>query len=116
MKRFPLDFMFRFSSEENNLLKSHFAISKGQGGYRKLPYVFTEQGVAMLSSVLNSDRAIDVNIEIMRTFVKLLELIASSKELSGKLAELEKKYDAQFKAVFDAIRQIIYSPEKPKRV
>jgi hypothetical protein len=115
MKRFPPDFMFQLSNEENNRLISHFAISEGRGGHRKLPYVFTEHGVAMLSSVLNSDRAIDVNIEIMRTFVKLRELIASNKELAGKLAELEKKYDAQFKVVFDAIRQIIYSPEKPKR-
>jgi hypothetical protein len=115
LKRFPPDFMFQLSNEENDTLISHFAISKGRGGHRKLPYVFTEQGVAMLSSVLNSDRAIDVNIEIMRAFVKLRELIASNKELAGKLAELEKKYDAQFKVVFDAIRQIIYSPEKPKR-
>jgi hypothetical protein len=115
LKRFPPDFMFQLSNEENDTLISHFAISKGRGGHRKLPYVFTEQGVAMLSSVLNSDRAIDVNIEIMRAFVKLRELIASNKELAGKLAELEKKYDAQFKVVFDAIRQIIYSPEKPRR-
>jgi hypothetical protein len=80
-----------------------------------LPYVFTEQGIAMLSSVLNSDRAIDVNIQIMRAFVKLREMMSTHKDLARKLQELEKKYDGQFRIVFDAIRQIIEVEEKPKR-
>jgi hypothetical protein len=80
-----------------------------------LPYVFTEHGILMLSSVLNSKRAIQVNIEIMRTFVRLRQLLSSNKELSHKLFELEKKYDKQFKIVFEAIQQILLPPEKPKR-
>jgi len=80
-----------------------------------MPYVFTEQGVAMLSSVLNSERAIEVNIAIMRAFVRLREMIASNKELAKRLDDLEKKYDAQFKVVFDAIRQLMAPPETKKR-
>lgn len=80
-----------------------------------MPYVFTEQGVAMLSSVLNSKRAIEVNIAIMRAFVRLREMIASNKELAKRLDDLEKKYDAQFKVVFDAIRQLMAPPETKKR-
>jgi hypothetical protein len=80
-----------------------------------LPFVFTEQGIAMLSSVLNSDRAILVNIEIMRAFVKLRQLLSTHKDLAAKLEELEKKYDAQFKVVFQAIRELIVPPDKPKR-
>ena len=114
-KRFPPDFMFQLSVDENDTLISQFAISKGRGGHRKLPFVFTEQGIAMLSSVLKSDRAVLVNFEIMRAFVKLRQLLSTHKDLAAKLEELEKKYDAQFKVVFDATRQIIYTPEKPKR-
>ena len=90
----------------------------GRGGRRTLPYVFTEQGVAMLSSVLNSPRAIAVNIEIMRAFVRLRQLISTHADLARKLAALEKKYDAQFKIVFDAIRELMtpITPEEEKRV
>ena len=86
-------------------------------GLRKRPYAFTENGVAMLSSVLNSERAIIVNIQIMRTFTKLREMLATHKELKQKIEEIEKKYDAQFKIVFDAIRQIMAPPEaKEKKI
>lgn len=115
VKRFPPGFMFQLSLDENDSLISQFAISKGRGGHRKLPFVFTEQGIAMLSSVPKSDRAILVNIEIMRAFVKIRQLLSTHKDLAAKLEELEKKYDAQFKIVIDAIRQIMYTPERPKR-
>jgi hypothetical protein len=115
--RFPHDFMFQLTVEEFELLKSQSVISKpvGRGGRRFIPYAFTEQGVAMLSSVLKSDRAIKVNIEIMRSFVSLRRMLSSNAELSRKVAALEKKYDLQFKAVFDAIRQLMAPPIKPKR-
>jgi hypothetical protein len=115
LKRFPSDFMFQLTEEENDSLISHFAISKGRGGHRKLPHVFTEQGVAMLSSVLKSDRSVLVNIEIMRAFVKLRQLLSTHKDLAAKLEELEKKYDTQFRIVFDAIRELMAPQEKPKR-
>jgi hypothetical protein len=115
VKRFPPDFMFQLSADENDSLISQFAISKGRGGHRKSPFVFTEQGIAMLSSVLKSDRAILVNIEIMRAFVKLRQLLSTHKDLAAKLEDLEKKYDAQFKVVFQAIRELIAPPDKPKR-
>ena len=111
--RFPDDFMFRLSKEEFKNLKFHFGTSSW-GGTRKLPRAFTEQGVAMLSSVLHSKRAIQVNVEIMRTFVRLRQMLASNAGLARKLASLEKKYDAQFKVVFDAIRSLMTPPEKPK--
>lgn len=109
LKRFPSDFMFQLTAKEAESLRSQIAILKpGRGKHRKyLPYVFTEQGVAMLSGVLNSDRAIHVNIEIMRAFVRLRQLLSSNKVLARKLEELEKKYDFQFKVVFDAIRQLM---------
>jgi hypothetical protein len=114
-KRFPGDFMFQLSLQELRNLKSQIAISSSRwGGRRHQPYAFTEQGVAMLSSVLNSERAVQVNIEIMRAFVRLRELIASNKGLAKRLDELERKYDAQFKVVFDAIRELMATPE-PKR-
>jgi phage regulator Rha-like protein len=114
--RFPDDFMFQLNNQEVISLRSQSVISKsGRGGRRYLPYVFTEQGVAMLSTVLKSDRAIKVNIAIMRAFVKLRELIASHKDLVKRLDELEKKYDAQFKVVFEAIRQLMAPPEKKKQ-
>jgi len=109
--RFPDDFMFQLSKEEHESLRLQFATSKtGRGGRRTEPYAFTEQGVAMLSSVLKSQRAIDVNIAIMRTFVKLRELLMTHKELARKLEAMEKKYDSQFKIVFDAIRQLMEPP------
>ena len=108
LKRFPSDFMFQLTVDEADVLRYQTGTSKkGRGGRRYLPYVFTEQGVAMLSSVLNSERAVLVNIEIMRAFVKLRQMLASNAELSRRLDELESKYDKQFKVVFDAIRQLM---------
>jgi len=112
--RFPSDFMFQLNKEEFENLRSHFGTSSYWGGRRYPPYAFTEQGVAMLSSVLRSKRAVQVNIEIMRTFVRLRRILASHAELARKLDALEKKYDTQFKVVFDAIRQLM-TPPGPKR-
>jgi len=112
--RFPPDFMFQLNKEETEFLRSHPATSKaGRGGRRYEPFVFTEQGVAMLSSVLNSERAIEVNILIVRAFVKLREMISSHKDLSRRLNDLEGKYDAQFKVVFEAIRELMKPPKLP---
>jgi|SRR3989304_2776138 len=118
IKRFPEDFMFQLTKEEMNNWKSQIVISnKDKMGIRKKPYAFTENGVAMLSSVLNSERAITVNIQIMRTFTKLRELLTTHKELKQKLNKMEKKYDHQFKIVFDAIRQLIGpAPKSGKRI
>ncbi len=114
--RFPDDFMFQLTAEEVAALISQFAMSKpGRGGRRTLPYVFTEQGVAMLSSVLNSERAVQVNIAIMRAFVRLRGILASHADLARRLDALEKRYDAQFKVVFDAIRALMVPPAKPRR-
>ena len=112
--RFPEDFMFQLTSEEFKNLIFQFGISSW-GGTRKLPYAFTENGVAMLSSVLNSERAITVNIQIMRTFTKLRELLATHKDLARKIEDMEKKYDHQFRVIFDAIKQLIEPPVTPKR-
>jgi len=106
VERFPADFMFQLSGDEWKALRSQIVTSKGRGGRRYPPYAFTEQGVAMLSSVLRSRRAIEVNIEIMRAFVRLRRILASHAALDRKLRELEKNYDASFKVVFDAIRQL----------
>jgi hypothetical protein len=115
--RFPADFMFQLTNEETTALRSQFVTSKGRGGRQYRPYVFTEQGVAMLSSVLHSERAIQVNIAIMRAFVQLREMIGSNKGLSRRLNELEKKYDSQFRIVFEAIRELMAEPEpKVKRI
>jgi DNA-binding PadR family transcriptional regulator len=107
--------MFQLTNQEFVNLKSQFVTSSWGGLRRAMPYAFTEQGVAMLSSVLNSERAVQVNIAIMRAFVKLREMIASHKDLAKQLNALEKKYDAQFKSVFDAIRKLMMPPEKPRR-
>ena len=120
IRRFPADFMFQLTAEEHaecQALRSHFVILKsGRGGHRKyLPYVFTEQGIAMLSGVLNSDRAIEVNIQIMRAFVRLREMLAANKDLARKLEELESRYDENFRIVFDAIRQLMTPPAPKKR-
>ena len=116
LNRFPPDFMFQLNEKETEILRSQIATSKvGRGGRRYFPYVFSEQGVAMLSSVLNSERAIEVNILIMRAFVKLREMVASNKDLAKRLNDLEKKYDGQFKIVFDALRALVAPPVKPKR-
>ncbi len=118
IRRFPEDFMFQLTKEEMDNWKSQIVISNNDKmGLRKRPYAFTENGVAMLSSVLNSERAIIVNIQIMRTFTKLREMFATHRELKQKIEEMEKKYDAQFKIVFDAIRQIMAPPEaKEKKI
>jgi hypothetical protein len=108
-ERFPPDFMFQLNAEEFANLKSQF-VTSNWGGIRKLPYAFTEQGVAMLSSVLRSARAIAVNIEIMRTFVKLRSMLAEHVDLRRKLLQLEKKYDDNFRMVFDAIHQLMDEP------
>jgi hypothetical protein len=130
--RFPADFMFRLTEEEEEDLKcqigisnkgtrliSQFVISKrGRGGRRHQPYAFSEQGVAMLSSALNSARAVKVNIAIMRAFVKLRETLETNRELARKFAELEKrlgKHDDEIAAIIDAIRQLMAPPEKPRR-
>lgn len=115
--KFPSDFMFQLSEAETASLRSQIAtLKKGRGEHRKyLPYAFTEQGVAMLSSVLNSERAIQVNIAIIRAFVKLREMLAAHKDLARKLEKMEKKYDAQFKVIFDAIRQLMAQPEPKKK-
>lgn len=113
--RFPGDFMFKLNANEMGSLVSQNVIpSRGKFGGAP-PMAFTEQGVAMLSSVLRSPRAVQVNIAIMRTFVRLRKMLLSNAELARKLNALEKKYDAQFKIVFDAIRELMTPPEKPKR-
>ncbi len=113
--RFPEDFMFQLDSAEFADLKSQIVISSWGGMRRARPYAFTEQGVAMLSSVLKSQRAVQVNVEIMRAFVRLRRMLSSNADLARKLAELERRYDAQFKVVFDAIRELMAPPKKPQR-
>ena len=114
IERFPDDFMFQLIKEEFDNLRCQNGTSSW-GGQRYLPYAFTENGVAMLSSILNSKRAIQVNIQIMRTFTKIREMLATRKELRQKIGEIEKKYDHQLKVVFDAIRQLMSPPEAKKR-
>ena len=115
--RFPVDFMFQLTLEEGERLRYQFGTLKaGRGQHRKYrPYAFTEQGVAMLSSALHSERAVRVNIEIMRAFVQLRQLLSTHADLARKLAALENKYDAQFKIVFDAIRELMAPPEAPRK-
>jgi len=115
-ERFPEDFVFRLTAEEAKGLRFQIGISKAKqrGGRRYLPYVFTEQGVAMLSGVLRSRRAAQVNVEIMRAFVRLRRMLGSNEELGRKIAAMEKKYDAQFRVVFEAIRELM-RPPTPKR-
>jgi hypothetical protein len=116
--RFPEDFMFRLTSEESGNLRCQFGISSSggvrHGGRRGLPYAFTEQGVAMLSSVLHSARAVEVNIAIMRTFVQLRRLMDSNRNLARKIEAMEKKYDEQFAVVFDAIKRLIGEDQTAK--
>lgn len=117
-KRFPPDFMFQLSWKEAQASRSQFATLKTGQNFKYLPFVFTEQGIAMLSSVLNSERAIQVNITIMRAFMKLREMLTNHKELAGQLKELENKvgvHDEQIASIFEAIRRLIAPPrEKPK--
>lgn len=130
LKRFPEDFMFQLTADEAESLRSQIVTlneralrsqiatlkTTGRGRHRKyLPYVFTEQGVAMLSSVLNSERAIEANIVIMRAFVRLREMMLSNDELNRKINALEQKYEEKFKVVFAALRKLIAAPEKPRR-
>jgi len=115
LERFPEDFMFKLTKDECQVLRCHFGTLKRGEHAKYLPYAFTEQGVAMLSSVLNSKRAILVNIQIMRAFTKLREMLLTHAELRRKIETMEKKYDQRFKVVFEAIRQLLTLPEKPKR-
>jgi phage regulator Rha-like protein len=115
IKRFPDDFMFELTEEENRALRSqNVTLKRGQHS-KYLPFAFTEQGVAMLSSVLNSERAIQVNILIMRAFTTLREMLSTHEGLRRKVEAMERKYDRQFKVVFDAIKQLIDIESKPKR-
>ena len=116
IKRFPEDFMFRLTFKEESLLRSQFATLEGKGKHSKyLSMAFTEQGVSMLSSVLKSDQAIQVNIEIMRTFSRLRQMLEGHKELQKKIEAMEAKYEKQFMVVFDAIKQLFKDDDKPKR-
>jgi hypothetical protein len=114
IERFPVDFMFQLTNEEFTDLKSQI-VTSSWGGRRYAPYAFTEQGVAMLSGVLHSERAVRVNVEIMRAFVGLRKILTENADLSRKLASLERKYDQQFKVVFDAIRALMKPPEAKRR-
>ena len=114
--RFPEDFMFQLNKEESSeLSRSQFVTLKRGQNIKYLPHAFAENGVAMLSSVLNSERAIQVNIQIMRTFTKIREMLSSHKDLRHKIEEMEKKYDSQFKIVFNAIKELMAPPEKQVR-
>ncbi len=116
IERFPEDFMFQLTRAEFDNLKSQFVTSSWGGLRRATPYAFTQEGVAMLSSVLRSNRAVQANIAIMRAFVSLREMMATHKDLVRKLEAMERKYDARFKVVFDAMRKLMEPPpEKPKK-
>ncbi len=115
IERFPPDSMFQLSDEEWENLRCQFGISSSWGGRRTAPFAFTEQGVAMLSSVLRSERAIAVNIQIVRAFVQLKRMLATHADLAKKIESLEKKYDSQFRAVFDAIRELMAPQENLKK-
>lgn len=112
--RFPADFMFQLTEEEWDHLRCQIGISSAHGGRRRAPYAFTEQGVAMLSSVLNAPRAVQVNIAIMRTFVQLRRLMDSNRDLARRIDAMEARYDEQFSAVFDAIKQLITDDQQRK--
>ena len=116
--RFPVDFMFQLTTEEAEAIRrsrSQSVILKRGENIKYLPYAFTEHGALMLANVMNSERAAQTSVQVVRAFVKLRQLLASNAELARKLAAMEKKYDAQFKVVFDAIRQLMSPPAKPKR-
>ena len=115
INRFPPDFMFHLNQKETSIWKSQIVISTAdKKGLRKNPLVFTEQGVAMLSSVLNSSRAVQVNIQIIRTFTKLRELLVTNKQLREKIESMEKKYDKKLKDVFEVLKKLLIQEEKPK--
>ena len=115
LRRFPEDFMFALDENEIDFVVSQNVIPSKRYLGGAIPYAFTEQGVAMLSGILNSDRAIQVNISIMRAFVQLRQLISTHKDLIQKLSQIEKKYDEQFKIVFDALRQLIHKDSEPRK-
>lgn len=116
-ERFPMDFILQLTGQEFESLRSQLVISKRHGGRRYKPYAFTEHGAIMAANVLNSERAVQASVQVVRAFIKLREMLASNAELARKLAELEKKYDSQFKIVFDAIRQLMTPPtSKPKQI
>jgi hypothetical protein len=115
LARFPDDFMFQLTTGEWDQLREQMGSSKGRGGRRTPPNVFTEQGVAMLSGLLNSSRAIAVNIAIMRAFVKLRRILSENEGLARKFRAMEKKYDGQFRIVFDAIRELMEPPEDEEK-
>lgn len=113
--RFPADFMFQLSDEEFAILRSQIVISRSWGGRRFPPYAFTEHGVTMLSSVLRSERAAQVNIAVVRAFIRLREVLASNADLARRMDAMEATYDKQFEAVFDAIRMLMLEPDKPTK-
>ena len=115
LERFPEDFMFKLTKDEYQALRCHFGTLKRGKHAKYLPYAFTEQGVAMLSSVLNSKRAILVNIQIVRAFTKLRKMLLIHEDLKRKIESMERKYDKQFRVVFDTIRKLLTPPKKPKR-
>lgn len=117
LKRFPRDFFFQATKRDAELLRSQIVISKleGRGGRRYRPYAFTEHGIAMLSSVLHSDRAVQVNIAIMRAFVQIRAMLSTHEDLRRKINEMEKRYDSKFHAVFATLRQMLETPIPPKR-
>jgi hypothetical protein len=115
-ERFPADFMFQLTSKEAESLRSQIVISnEGRGGRRYRPYAFTEHGALMLANVLNSERAAQTSVQVVRAFVRLRQLLSSNAELARKLEAMEKKYDAQFKVVFDAIRRLMSPPETKRK-
>ena len=117
LRRFPKDFIFRVTSSEFDSLIFQTGISKkkGRGGSRYLPYAFTEHGIAMLSSVLHSDRAVQVNIAIMRAFLQIRAMLATHEDLRRKIMEMEKRYDSKFHAVFATLRQMLETPIPPRK-
>ena len=116
LDRFPSDFMFQLTDAETEILRSQFGTLRvGRGGRRYLPYVFTEHGAWMLGNILNSTTAIEASLQVVRSFIRLREMVISHSELSKKLSELEKRYDSQFKVVFDAIEQLMAIPEIPPK-
>jgi len=116
ISRFPEDFMFELSEGEETLLRSQIATLEGKGRHSKyLSFAFTEQGVAMLSSVLNSERAVQVNIQIMRTFTRLRQMLTNHEDLRQKVEDMESRYDEQFRVIFEAIKQLISEEEKSKQ-
>ena len=114
IQRFPEDFMFQLTKEEAKSLRPQIVTLQENQHFKYMPYAFTEHGILMLSSVLKSERAIQVNIQIMRTFTKMREMLLGHQELRDKIAIMEKKYDKQFKIVFDALHQLLTPPEEPK--